>query len=410
MTTDNVVGAIVESLECRKRVLEVRGCSDIVTGVLSSNATQVSNEIDLTNEPNFRAALRADEERIAIFLVSIFNSKSDQETVLRLEGDRAQHFLDVVQEVFISTRPQISTDRISQTLDRGFLVVQEHAQMAIRIIRKLSESCELLPTSLFIVGVNGRDEHPSFGGGFGDIYRASYMDQRVAVKRMRYFLDGSDLGRIRLKFGREALLWKNLHHPNILPFLGIDRCTFPSSFSLVSPWMEHGTVINYLKIHGFSDVDKLLYQIAQGLEYLHSRNIVHGDLRGTNILIQEDWSACLADFGLSTFADATATTSSTRTGSLYWMAPELLDPERFGFNFARTPATDVYAFGCVCFELYTGSPPFSACPEPAALMKVLNGERPERPPGPPVMTDILWQHITDFWAEDPTTRPSTELV
>ncbi|KAF8150290.1 kinase-like domain-containing protein [Mycena galopus ATCC 62051] len=376
MTTDNVVSAIVESLECRKRVLEI------------------SNELDLTNEPNFRAALRADEERIAIFLVSIFNSKSDQETVLRLEGDQAQHFLDVAQE----------------TLDRGFLVAQEHAQMAIRIIRKLSESCELLPTSLFIVGVNGRDEHPSFGGGFGDIYSALYRDQRVAVKRMRHFLHGSDLRCIRLKFGREALLWKNLHHPNILPFLGIDRCSFPSFFYLVSPWMEHGTVINYLQTHGFSDVDKLLYQIAQGLEYLHSRNIVHGDLRGTNILIQEDWSACLADFGLSTFADATATMSSTRAGSLYWMAPELLLPERFGLKFARTPATDVYAFGCVCIELYTGSPPFSACPEPAALMKVLNGERPERPPGPPVMTDILWQHITDFWAEDPTTRPSTELV
>ncbi|KAF8183729.1 kinase-like domain-containing protein, partial [Mycena galopus ATCC 62051] len=287
---------------------------------------------------------------------------------------------------------------------------QEHNRMALRIIRKLSESCDMLPTSLFIVGVGGRDEHPSFGGGFGDIYRALYGDQRVALKRMRHFLRGSDLRRIRLKFCREALLWKDLHHPHILPFLGIDRDSFPSSLCMVSPWMEHGTVINYLKTHGYATVDKLLYEIAQGLEYLHSHNIVHGDLRGGNILIKEDWSACLADFGLSIFSDATATMSTTRAGSLYWMAPELLVPERFGLKFARTPATDVYAFGCVCFELYTERPPFSAWPEPAALMKVLNSERPERPQGPPALSDILWQHVTEFLAESPLTRPSTQLV
>ncbi|KAF8174682.1 hypothetical protein K438DRAFT_1609323, partial [Mycena galopus ATCC 62051] len=114
-------------------------------------------------DPNLQAAMRADEERIATFLVSIFSSKSDEETVLRLEGDSAQHFLDVVQEVVYCSNS----------------IPREHARMALRIIRKLSESSNMLPSSLFIVGVNGRDEHPSFGGGFGDIYRASYGDQRV---------------------------------------------------------------------------------------------------------------------------------------------------------------------------------------------------------------------------------------
>jgi serine/threonine protein kinase len=68
---------------------------------------------------------------------------------------------------------------------------------------------------------------------------------------------------------------------------------------MVSPWMEHGTVMHYLKTHGYANVDKLvsfcacsrraihteiqLYEIAQGLEYLHSRNIIHGDLRGVHM-------------------------------------------------------------------------------------------------------------------------------
>ncbi|KAJ7353604.1 kinase-like domain-containing protein [Mycena albidolilacea] len=314
------------------------------------------------------------------------------------------------------TRKQCYVSRVTQpsiflmSSKKGFIMAQEHNRMALRIIRKLSERCGRLPSSLFIVGVTGRDEHPSFGGGFGDIYRASYGDQRVALKRMRYFIRGSDLRRIRLRFCREALLWKDLQHAHILPFLGIDRDTFPSSLCMVSPWMEHGTVMHYLKTYGYANVDKLLSEIAQGLEYLHSRNIIHGDLGGANILIKEDWSACLTDFGLSIFSDATSTMSTNRGGSLYWMAPELLDPGRFGLEFARTPATDVYAFGCVCFELYVERPPFSSLPEPGALMKVLNGERPERPSGPRTMSDTLWRHVSEFWAENPTARPPTWSV
>ncbi|KAJ7239950.1 kinase-like domain-containing protein, partial [Mycena haematopus] len=205
---------------------------------------------------------------------------------------------------------------------------------------------------------------------------------------------------------REALVWKELQHPHILPCLGIDKDSFPSSLCLVSPWMENGTVMSYLEEHGHENVDKFLYEIAQGLQYLHSRGIVHGDLRGTNILINEDWSACLADFGLSIFSDATRSMTSNRAGSPYWMAPELLDPDRFGEKFARTPATDVYAFGCVCLELYTGRPPFASLPEPGALMKVLNGERPERPSGPPAMSDQLWRHVTAYWSDKPMARPT----
>ncbi|KAF7373343.1 Kinase-like protein [Mycena sanguinolenta] len=81
MTCNSVLSGIIESLPCRKRVLEL------------------SNKLELTNDPDLRTAIRADEERIATFLVSILSSKSDEETVLRLEGDSAQHFLDVVQEV-----------------------------------------------------------------------------------------------------------------------------------------------------------------------------------------------------------------------------------------------------------------------------------------------------------------------
>ncbi|KAJ7646718.1 kinase-like domain-containing protein [Roridomyces roridus] len=325
-----------------------------------------------------------------------------------MEGDSAQYFLDFVQDA----------------VDRGFLIAPEENKKAQRIIRKLSEASDRLPSSLFIKGVTARDVHPTFGGGFSDVYRALYDKRPVALKRMRYFLEGADLRRINLKFCREALVWKDLHHPYIVPFIGIDRDSFPSSLCMVSPWMKHGTVLSYLKENG-EQAHRLLFEIAQGLRYLHSRTVVHGDLRGVlpsplsrfecnprppqaNILIDECWSACLSDFGLSSFSDATTSMqTSTRAGSIYWMAPELIAPERFGFKFSRTQASDVYAFACVCVELYAGRPPFSHATEAAALFAVVNGERPPRPSG---MPDTLWRLVSECWSENPRTRPSSTVV
>ncbi|KAJ7231346.1 kinase-like domain-containing protein [Mycena rebaudengoi] len=324
-----------------------------------------------------------------------WTSQTAKEAVLVLEGDSAQHFLDVIQH----------------TLDRGLLIEQEHNAKARRMIVKLSEACDTLPSSLFITGVSGRDNHATFGGGFGDIYRASYKGKTVALKQMRAFHRGSELRRIRSQFCREALIWQQLKHPYILPMLGIDQESFPPSLCMVSPWMENGTVLKYLEEHGRQDADKLLWEVAQGLEYLHSRNIVHGDLRGVNILITKDWSACLADFGLTSFTDTTAaTTTSHRAGTIRWMAPELIDPDRFGTQFRRTTASDVYAFACVCLELYTGRPPFADVREGGVVLKIVQGERPARPATTPPMSEALWNYVNAWWAEDPATRPLTKVI
>ncbi|KAJ7778424.1 hypothetical protein B0H16DRAFT_1846712, partial [Mycena metata] len=179
-------------------------------------------ELGLEDDSGLRAALHVDEERIATLLLSIFQSHTAQNSVLRLEGDSAQSFLDVVQNL----------------LDKGFLIAQEHGQMARRIIGKLSAACDKLPSSLFIAGVNGREEYPIFVGGYGEIYRATYSAQTVALKYIRavHYLRGTELRRLRLNFAREALVWKDLHHPHILPFLGIDLGNFPARLGLVSPW------------------------------------------------------------------------------------------------------------------------------------------------------------------------------
>ncbi|KAJ7719613.1 kinase-like domain-containing protein, partial [Mycena olivaceomarginata] len=208
---------------------------------------------------------------------------------------------------------------------------------------------------------------------------------------------------------KEALVWQGLRHRFILPLLGIDRSTFAPSFCMVSPWMKYGTVLKYLRDRGRGDVNRLLLEISQGLEYLHSMNIVHGDLRGNNILISDDGNVCLSDFGLATTfseADSTAgmTSSSNRAGSIQWFAPELIQPQSFGCErFVRTTATDVYAYACVCLELYTGRPPFAHLPDVAAMFRVIAGDRPEQPT---TISDTLWQLVTAAWAPEPHARPS----
>jgi serine/threonine protein kinase len=112
------------------------------------------------------------------------------------------------------------------------------------------------------------------------------------------------------------------------------------------------------------------HQIAEGLVYLHSKDIVHGDLRGVrpfltcllteaqcvefqaNVLIDDDWHPQLADFGLSSFSDATQSQNTSYRGSVRWMAPELLSPDAFGLgHFRRTKESDIHSLACLYLEV-----------------------------------------------------------
>ncbi|KZT36092.1 kinase-like protein, partial [Sistotremastrum suecicum HHB10207 ss-3] len=154
----------------------------------------------------------------------------------------------------------------------------------------------------------------------------------------------------------ELSLWHSLEHDNILSFKGV--CYFPtglpdeSLFSMVSPWMRNGTIKEYIKRYP-SNIDRicLLYEIINGLKYLHGKNIVHADLKGANIFITDDGHPVLADFGLSKLMEADtgffteSLTSSTTNlkGTARFMAPELVQNERG----RPSCKTDIWAFGCV---------------------------------------------------------------
>ncbi|KAJ7777775.1 kinase-like domain-containing protein, partial [Mycena olivaceomarginata] len=244
----------------------------------------------------------------------------------------------------------------------------------------------------------------------------------VALKVLKIFEDQSDDRRNLLhdKFTKEALVWHYLRHRNIVKFIGVDSTTFPSpARAMVSPWMAQGSVLKY--IAETSPVApyavELLDDVIKGLKYLHSVNIVHGDLCGRNILIDARGRACLTDFGLAAFVESDVTIkSSTRSGSVRWMAPELLSPPP-GVSFRRTTASDLWALGCVCGEIWTeGTAPFSHLSHEMGIIFAFSDPtnspaeqpyqtRPSDKRGT-LMPDRLWELAQWCWKYDASERPA----
>ncbi|KIO04999.1 hypothetical protein M404DRAFT_949063 [Pisolithus tinctorius Marx 270] len=145
----------------------------------------------------------------------------------------------------------------------------------------------------------------------------------------------------------EAHTWWQLRHSNVLSILGITT-DFDGTVSLVSPWMDGGSAHAYVQ-NANRDPRPLIKDIALGLRYLHKHpkgKIIHGDLKGDNVLITSDGRAVLTDFGLSVLENSSFSMTVSREfgGTLRWMAPELVGT--LGSNDPNfTLEGDIWAFG-----------------------------------------------------------------
>ncbi|KAF9648298.1 kinase-like protein [Thelephora ganbajun] len=190
----------------------------------------------------------------------------------------------------------------------------------------------------------------------------------------------------------------------------------PPLISIVSARMENGNIMDFIKAHQKYNRLRLLADAVTGLKFLHENDIVHGDLKGANILIDSECCARLADFGLAVVVDES--TSGEMRGTTRWMAPELMHPEAFGFTgkFLKSvpsKGTDIYAIGMTILEVLTGCRPFNDVTKTVTVIcKVMNGDRPVRPPSG--FSDILWELTAATWAEQqvqqPQMRPSVSTV
>lgn len=118
-----------------------------------------------------------------------------------------------------------------------------------RFSLKVSLKYDKLPTALFLTGVVSTDTESRGIGGFADIYCGTYGEIIVAIKRLRVYVAAPETQKIKLRqaFCRESLLWKNLCHRHILPFLGVSEDVFKHrAISMILPWMSKGSIRHYI--------------------------------------------------------------------------------------------------------------------------------------------------------------------
>jgi len=264
-----------------------------------------------------------------------------------------------------------------------------------------------------IIGENG---YPSAHGGFSDIWTGIWVrDSRnckVAVKVIRTNHESDNAHeKMNKRLHKEIQVWQTLNHENILPLYGI---TFGfgrnNSMGMVCPWMENGTLNYYLErcgaILSLRDRFRILCNVAAGLSYIHLSGVVHGDLTGSNILIDGERKACLADFGLSNVlveVHGSSYVTSSIGGSVRWAAPEHFRISRHDCISTVTTHGDISSFGSVILQTISGKLPYYHLRKDTEVLIELH--QGLRPPRPIEVDDEHWALIRQCWADNPLDRP-----
>ena len=208
-------------------------------------------------------------------------------------------------------------------------------------------------------------------GGMGVVYRArdTRLERDVALKFITHAAALDPERRDRLR--REARALAALNHPNILTIYDIgDDDGLPF---LVIEWVDGGA-LNASQLSrplSMREFERIALPIADALGAAHDRGIVHRDVKPTNVLVSSDGRIKLADFGLAKFRDVgqDATRSLGIVGTVAYMSPEQANGHDVG------PASDVFSFGVLAYELLTGQRPFVGAGPGDVIAAIVSGRR-----------------------------------
>ena len=244
-------------------------------------------------------------------------------------------------------------------------------------------------------------------GGMGEVYRATdeLLGRSVAIKVM---LPVADTLAAEERFRREARAAAKIADPHVVT--SYDFGEYGDGYYLAMELVEGPTVSEALREHGpFTParaVD-LVRQAARGLAAAHRCGVVHRDIKPGNLLLSADGTLKITDFGIVRLLDD-STTTLTATGQIVGSS-HYLAPERIAGRPAL-PASDVYALGCVLYQLLTGRPPYTGDDPAAVMYQHLEAEAPrptELLPAIPSNVEALL-----FWMleKDPSNRPTAQQV
>src|SRR5215207_7390281 len=243
-------------------------------------------------------------------------------------------------------------------------------------------------------------------GGMGAVWEAwdERLERRVALKQLhpQSGLSRSDAELANLRAMREARITARLHHPHAVPVFDVvehegQACLimqFIPSLTLSAVLAEGGPLAP-------NEAAQVGAQIAGALAAAHALGIVHRDVKPGNILIAEDGTALISDFGISrALGDATLTTSGMVHGTPAFLAPEVARGEASDF------ASDVFSLGATLYAALEGTPPFGRDENSIALLHRVAAGHIE----PPQRSGALTSAIVQMLSADPESRPRMHAV
>jgi serine/threonine protein kinase len=189
-------------------------------------------------------------------------------------------------------------------------------------------------------------------GSTGSVYRSvdTETGHTVAIKRITTLPTDDQ----RRAFHREAQVLSELDHPSVLRL--VELIDSDEHLALVTEYAAGGSLRDALRSHGpfsASDVVAILSPIVDALGEAHRSGVLHRDVKPSNIVLRDDGTPVLADFGLALTDPGISQTTNAALGSASYLDPDLAD------GVLPSPSSDLYSVGVVAYELLTGSPPFS---------------------------------------------------
>jgi hypothetical protein len=239
-------------------------------------------------------------------------------------------------------------------------------------------------------------------GGMGQVWegRDERLQRPVAVKLVTAAaLAGPAEPDLVRRFTREAAVTAGLDHPGVPAIYDAGECD--DGLFLVMELIEGGTVSDLIAEHGPLPVPWVAGiggQVAAVLAAAHDRGIIHRDIKPQNVMLTQDGTAKILDFGVAGVVNQRITSTGAAVGTLAYMAPEQLD------SLPATPRTDLYTLGCLLYEMLSGGPVFAAT-SPAGLMRKHLEQAPEplsRDDADPWLRALVQQMLE----KDPARRPA----
>ncbi|KAI2630664.1 kinase-like domain-containing protein [Hypoxylon sp. NC1633] len=254
-------------------------------------------------------------------------------------------------------------------------------------------------------------------GSFGSVYLALHAvtGELLAVKQVEAPSPGANSPNDARKksmieaLKREIGLLRDLRHANIVQYLGCSSSA--EHLNIFLEYVPGGSVQTMLNSYGALPeplVRSFVRQILNGLSYLHNRDIIHRDIKGANILVDNKGTIKISDFGISKKLEASNILSGANNnknrpslqGSVFWMAPEVVKQTSY------TRKADIWSLGCLVVEMMTGQHPFPDCSQLQAIFKIGGGKA--APTIPENASPEAVKFLSQTFEMDHNLRPSAD--